>query len=136
MKDRNTLNTWDAPIEAYLASNKAKSLVNKLSRSTKILDAQYKCNNIHILKPQASAKIINPNTTKSSFLEDNKYLFCNQNNWNMEVSDFQNTLKLWYKYTHYQSVINLLSVLVLSLPQYLFSVFHKALTSRYTSDGS
>jgi hypothetical protein len=39
MKDRGTLNTQDALLEVYLASNEPQSLVNEFSRSTKILDA-------------------------------------------------------------------------------------------------
>ena len=42
MKDRGTLNTQDALLEVYLASNEPKSLVDEFSRSTKILDAEYK----------------------------------------------------------------------------------------------
>jgi hypothetical protein len=42
MKDRGTLITQDAPLEVYLASNEPKSLVDEFSRSTKILDAEYK----------------------------------------------------------------------------------------------
>jgi hypothetical protein len=42
MKDRGTLNTQDAILEAYLASNEPKHLVDKFSQSTKILDAEYK----------------------------------------------------------------------------------------------
>ena len=57
MKDRGTLNTQDALLEVYLASNEPKSLVDEFSRSTKILDAEYKpavlkevtqmCNNLN-----------------------------------------------------------------------------------------
>jgi hypothetical protein len=39
MKDRGTLNTQNALLDVYLASNKPKS---KFSRSTKILGAEYK----------------------------------------------------------------------------------------------
>ena len=42
MKDRGTLNTQDALLEVYLASNEPKSLVDEFSQSTKILDAEYK----------------------------------------------------------------------------------------------
>ncbi len=42
MKDRGTLNTQDSLLEVYLASNEPQSLVNEFSRSTKILDADYK----------------------------------------------------------------------------------------------
>jgi hypothetical protein len=42
MKDKGTLNTQDALLEVYLASNEPKSLVDEFSRSTKILDAEYK----------------------------------------------------------------------------------------------
>jgi hypothetical protein len=42
MKDRGTLNTQDALLEVYLASNESKSLADKFSRSTKILGAEYK----------------------------------------------------------------------------------------------
>jgi hypothetical protein len=42
MKDRGTLNTQDALLEVYLASNEPKSLVDEFSCSTKILDAEYK----------------------------------------------------------------------------------------------
>jgi hypothetical protein len=42
MKDRGTLNTQDALVEVYLASNEPKSLVDKFSQSTKILGAEYK----------------------------------------------------------------------------------------------
>jgi hypothetical protein len=42
MKDRGTLHTQDALLEVYLASNEPQSLVNECSRSTKILDADYK----------------------------------------------------------------------------------------------
>jgi hypothetical protein len=42
MRDRGTLNTQDALLELYLPSNEPQSLVNKFSRSTKILDADYK----------------------------------------------------------------------------------------------
>jgi hypothetical protein len=57
MKDRGTLNTQDALLEVYLASNEPKSLVDEFSQSTKILDAEYKpavlkevtqmCTNLH-----------------------------------------------------------------------------------------
>ena len=42
MKDRGTLNTQDALLEVDLPSNEPKSLVDKFSRSTKILDAENK----------------------------------------------------------------------------------------------
>jgi hypothetical protein len=42
MKDRGTLNSKDALTEVYLSANEPQSLVNELSRSTKILDAEYK----------------------------------------------------------------------------------------------
>jgi hypothetical protein len=42
MKDRGTLNTQEAILEVYLASNEPKSLVDEYLRSTKILDAEYK----------------------------------------------------------------------------------------------
>jgi hypothetical protein len=42
MKDRGSLNTQDALLEVYLDSNKQKSLVDEFSRSTNILDSEYK----------------------------------------------------------------------------------------------
>jgi hypothetical protein len=42
MKDRGTLNTQDAIVEVYLASNEPKNLVDEFLRSNKILDAEYK----------------------------------------------------------------------------------------------
>ena len=42
MKDRGTLNTQEALVEVYLASTEPQSLVNEFSRSTKILDVEYK----------------------------------------------------------------------------------------------
>jgi hypothetical protein len=42
MKERSTLNTQEAILEVYLASNEPKSLVDEYLRSTKILDAEYK----------------------------------------------------------------------------------------------
>jgi hypothetical protein len=42
MKDSGTLNTQEVILEVYLASNESKSLVDEFSRSTKILDSEYK----------------------------------------------------------------------------------------------
>ena len=42
MKDRGTLNSQNALTEVYLSANEPQSLVKELSRSTKILDAEYK----------------------------------------------------------------------------------------------
>jgi hypothetical protein len=42
MKDRGTLNTQEALVEAYLTANEPQTLVSKLSCSTKILDSEYK----------------------------------------------------------------------------------------------
>ena len=42
MKDRGTLNSQNALSEVYLSANEPQSLVKELSRSTKILDAEYK----------------------------------------------------------------------------------------------
>jgi hypothetical protein len=42
MKDRGILNSQNALTEVHLSANEPQSLVNKLSRSTKILDAEYK----------------------------------------------------------------------------------------------
>jgi hypothetical protein len=42
MKDRGTINSQDALTEVYLSANDSKSLLNEFSRSTKILDAEYK----------------------------------------------------------------------------------------------
>jgi hypothetical protein len=41
MKDRGTLTSQNALTEVYLSANQPQSLVNGLSRSTKILDAEY-----------------------------------------------------------------------------------------------
>ena len=42
MKDRGTLNSQESTVEDYLASTEPQSLVDKFSRSTKILDSEYK----------------------------------------------------------------------------------------------
>ncbi len=42
MKERGTLISQNALTEVYLSANEPQSLVNELSRSTKILDAEYK----------------------------------------------------------------------------------------------
>jgi hypothetical protein len=42
MKDRGTLNSQEALVEVYLIANEPQTLVSELSRSTKILDAEYK----------------------------------------------------------------------------------------------
>jgi hypothetical protein len=42
MKDKCTQNTQEALVEVYLASTEPQSLVDEFSRSTKILDAEYK----------------------------------------------------------------------------------------------
>jgi hypothetical protein len=42
MKDRGSLNSQKAITEIYLTANEPESLVNEFSRSTKILDAEYK----------------------------------------------------------------------------------------------
>jgi len=42
MKDRGSLNTQKAITEIYLTANEPQSLMNEFSRSTKILDAEYK----------------------------------------------------------------------------------------------
>jgi transposase InsO family protein len=42
MKDRGSLNTQKAITEIYLTANEPQSLLNEFSRSTKILDAEYK----------------------------------------------------------------------------------------------
>ena len=42
MKDRGTLNSQKVITEIYLAANEPQSLVDEFSRSTKILDAEYK----------------------------------------------------------------------------------------------
>jgi hypothetical protein len=42
MKDRGTLISQNALTEVYLSTNEPHSLVNELSQSTKILDAEYK----------------------------------------------------------------------------------------------
>ena len=42
MKDRGSLNTQKAITEIYLTANEPQSLMDELSRSTKILDAVYK----------------------------------------------------------------------------------------------
>ena len=42
MKDRGTLNSQKVITEIYLAANEPQSLVDKFSRSTNILDAEYK----------------------------------------------------------------------------------------------
>jgi hypothetical protein len=41
MKDRGTLNSQEALVEVYLTANEPQTLVSKLYRSTKILDAEY-----------------------------------------------------------------------------------------------
>ena len=42
MKDRGTLATQESLIEVYLSANEPQTLVDEFSRSTKILDAEYK----------------------------------------------------------------------------------------------
>jgi hypothetical protein len=42
MKDRGSLNSQKAITEIYLAANEPQSLMDEYSRSTKILDAEYK----------------------------------------------------------------------------------------------
>jgi hypothetical protein len=42
IKDRGTLATQESLIEVYLSANEPQTLVYKFSRSTKILDAEYK----------------------------------------------------------------------------------------------
>jgi hypothetical protein len=42
MKDRGSLNTQKAINKIYLTANEPQSLMNEYSRSTKILDAEYK----------------------------------------------------------------------------------------------
>ena len=42
MKDRGTLASQESLIEVYLTANEPQTLVDEFSRSTKILDAEYK----------------------------------------------------------------------------------------------
>jgi hypothetical protein len=68
MKDKGTLNTQDALLEVYLASNEPQSLVDKFSCSTKILVAEYKpaileevtqmCNNLNTEEQSQLLKLL------------------------------------------------------------------------------
>jgi hypothetical protein len=60
MKDSGTLNTQDAILEVYLASNEPKSLVDEFLLSTKILDAEY--NNKPAILEEVTQMCTNLNT--------------------------------------------------------------------------
>jgi len=68
MKERGTLISQNALTEVYLSANEPQSLVNELSRSTKILDAEYKpailedviqmCENLNIEEQHQLLKLL------------------------------------------------------------------------------